>query len=84
VVLHVLIGLAVFLAIASFASASFAKEHALGHTYMSIEGPAPAGFRVTLGGRALLELILGWWVGGRAVLGLFWLQRRSYPRRTAR
>jgi hypothetical protein len=37
---------------------------------------SPKGFRVSLGGHATLELILGWWIGGRGVLGLFWSRYR--------
>ncbi len=63
VVLHVLIGFVVFFAIASFGHAE-----ASGPFHMSI------GDRITLDGRALLELILGWWIGGRGVLQFFWPQ----------
>jgi hypothetical protein len=38
---------------------------------------AADGFRVTLGGRAFLELLLGWWIGGVALLKLIWLRRRA-------
>jgi uncharacterized membrane protein YuzA (DUF378 family) len=72
--LYALIGLAVFVAIAAFAEASAAHGQT-GHTFMTLEGRD--GFRVTLGGYALLELLLGWWIGGVALLKLFWLRRRA-------
>jgi uncharacterized membrane protein YuzA (DUF378 family) len=75
-VLYALIGLAVFVAIAAFAEASAVHEQT-GHTFMTLEGPARDGFRVTLGGHALLELLLGWWIGGVALLKFFWLRRRA-------
>ena len=70
-VLYALIGLAVSVAIAAFAEISAAN----GHTKMALE--APEGFYVTLGGQALLELLLGWWIGGLALLKFFWLRRRA-------
>src|SRR5262245_30672709 len=73
-VLYALVGLAVFVAIAAFAEASAAHGQA-GHTTMTLEGPE--GFRVTLGGYALLELVLGWWIGGLGLLRFFWLRRRA-------
>jgi hypothetical protein len=55
----------------------------LGQTYwafdlnrsLSIEAN---GFRVVLGENALLELALGWWIGGTVVLKFFW--RRLHAR----
>jgi uncharacterized membrane protein YuzA (DUF378 family) len=73
-VLYALIGLAVFVAIAAFAEAGAAHGQT-GHTSMTLEGRE--GFRVTLGGQALLELLLGWWLGGLALLKFFWLRRRA-------
>ena len=35
------------------------------------------GFRAHLGGQAMLALLLGWWIGGLALLKLFWLRRRA-------
>src|SRR5262245_38684777 len=32
---------------------------------------------VTVDGQALLELLLGWWIGGLALLRFFWLRRRA-------
>ena len=73
-VLYALIGLAVFLAIAGFAEPSAAHEPA-GHTYMKFS--SRDGFRAHLGGQAMLKLLLGWWIGGLALLKLFWLRRRA-------
>jgi uncharacterized membrane protein YuzA (DUF378 family) len=39
-------------------------------------GQAGAAY-VTLGGQALLELLLGWWIGGLALLRFFWFRRRA-------
>jgi hypothetical protein len=69
IVLHVLIGLVVFFLIAS---AGDTTAQAGGSFHMTVGDASPAGPRVTLGGRALLELLLGWWIGGRGVLGFFW------------
>jgi hypothetical protein len=66
VVLHVLIGLVVFFLIAGAGDTAAQAE---GMFYTTIEG---GGRRVTLDGRAQLELVLGWWIGGRGVLGFFW------------
>jgi hypothetical protein len=73
-VLYALMGLGVFFAFAAFAEASAAHGQA-GHTSMTLA--ARDGFRVTLGGQALLELLLGWWIGGVALLKFFWLRRRA-------
>jgi len=58
--LHVLIGIALFLAMAGLAKAQI-----------------PGRFQATLGGLGSLEMVLGWWVGGLAVLRFFW---PKYPR----
>ena len=73
-VLYALIGIAVFLAIAGFAEPSAAHEPA-GDTYMKFS--SRAGFRASLDGQAMLALLLGWWIGGLALLRLFWLWRRA-------
>jgi hypothetical protein len=73
-VLYALIGPAVFLAIAGFAEPSAAHEPA-GDTYMRFS--SRAGFRAHLDGQAMLALLLGWWIGGLALLRLFWLWRRA-------
>jgi len=70
-VLHVLLGFAVFLAMAVFA-----KMQIPGRLFeMTLE--TPRGFKVTLGESGGLEMVLGWWVGGLAVLRFFW---PAYPR----
>ena len=73
-VLYALIGLAVFLAIAGFAEPS-AAHYPAGDTYMRLS--SRGGFRAHLGGQAMLALLLGWWIGGLALLKLFWLRRRA-------
>jgi uncharacterized membrane protein YuzA (DUF378 family) len=67
-VLYALIGLVVFFAIAAFAETPTGHRQA-GHTVATRD--------VTLGGQALLELLLGWWIGGVALLRLFWRRRRA-------
>lgn len=72
VMLHVLIGLVLFFAIAGIGKISTpAPLDALFE--MSIESPR---HHVSLGSHALLELVLGWWIGGRGVLGFFWSKYR--------
>jgi hypothetical protein len=73
-VLYALIGIAVFLAIAGFGQPGAAHAPA-GDTYMRFS--SRAGFRAHLGGEAMLALLLGWWIGGLALLRLFWLRRRA-------
>lgn len=77
VVLHVLIGFVVFFAIAAFGASSAARAQTLGHTYLTFESPLRDGLRVDLNGRALVELAVGWWMGGYGVLKFFWLRRRA-------
>jgi len=73
VMLHVLIGLVIFFAIAAIGKIPTpAPLDALFE--MSME--SPRGYRVSLGSHALLELAAGWWVGGRGVLGFFWSKYR--------
>jgi hypothetical protein len=73
VMLHVLIGLVVFFTIAGIGNVHTpAPMDAL----FEMTTESPKGFRVSLGGYAALELILGWWIGGRGVLGLFWSRYR--------
>jgi len=75
IVLHVLIGFAVFFAIATFGDAPAAKP--VGGTFLSVDGTELGGSRVILSNLALLELVLGWWIGGLVVLRFFWLRRRA-------
>jgi hypothetical protein len=76
-VLLVLIGPAVFFAFAVVGEVSVADLQTLGDTYVTLYGPPRGGFRATLGGYALLELVFGWWIGGVVVLKFFWLRRRA-------
>jgi hypothetical protein len=72
VMLHVLIGLVIFFVIAGIGKIRTpAPLDALFE--MSMESPR---YRVSLGSHALLELVLGWWIGGRGVLGFFWSKYR--------
>jgi hypothetical protein len=72
VMLHVLIGLVVFFAIAGIGKVlTPAPLDALFE--MSLESPK---YQVSLGSHALFELVIGWWVGGRGVLGFFWSKYR--------
>jgi hypothetical protein len=73
--LHVLIGFAVFFAIAGFGDANAAKQ--VSGTFLSVEGPEPGSIRVALSNFAVLELALGWWVGGYGVLKFSWARRRA-------
>ena len=73
VMLHVLIGLVVFFAIAGIGNV---RTPVPMDGLFEIATESPKGFRVSLGGHATLELILGWWIGGRGVLGLFWSRYR--------
>lgn len=73
VMLHVLIGLVVFFVIAGIGKLRTpVPMDALFE--MSVE--SPKGYSVSLGSHALLELALGWWIGGRGVLGFFWSKYR--------
>ena len=73
VMLHVLIGLAVFFAIAGIGT--IRTPASLDAVFeMSIE--SPKRHHISLGSHALLELVLGWWIGGRGVLGFFWSKYR--------
>jgi hypothetical protein len=82
VVLHVIIGFAVFFAIAAVGNMATTYGQPLGQTYwafdlnrsLSIEAN---GFRVVLSANALLELALGWWIGGTMVLKFFWRRLRA-------
>jgi hypothetical protein len=72
VMLHVLIGLVAFFAIAGIGKVlAPAPLDAL--LEMSLESPK---HHVSLGSHALLELVVGWWIGGRGVLGFFWSKYR--------
>jgi len=73
VMLHVLIGLVVFFTIAGIGNV---RTPVPTDALLEMTMEAPKGFRVSLGGHAMLELILGWWIGGRGVLGLFWSRYR--------
>lgn len=75
IVLHILIGFAVFFAMTRFGMPGAARIPALGHTYLSFEDGT--GRPMTLDGRALLEMALAWWIGGCGVLKFFWLRRRA-------
>jgi hypothetical protein len=73
VMLHVLIGLVVFFTIAGIGNV---RAPVPMDALFEMAMESPKGFRVSLGGHATLELILGWWIGGRGVLGLFWSRYR--------
>jgi hypothetical protein len=81
VALHVIIGFAVFFAIATVGNMATPHGQPLGQTYwafdlnrsLSIEAN---GFRVVLGENALFELALGWWIGGTMALKFFWWRLR--------
>jgi hypothetical protein len=73
VMLHVLIGLVVFFTIAGIGNVHTAVPM---DALFEVTTESPKGFRVSLGGYAALELIFGWWIGGRGVLGLFWSRYR--------
>jgi len=75
IALHILIGFSVFFALAKYGLPSAARPVVLGSTYLMDDGPG--GRHVILDGRALLEMVLGWWVGGSVVLKFFWLRRRA-------
>lgn len=68
IVPHVLIGFAVFIAMAAFAASGMAVLPN-GKTQLTTE--------VNFDGRALLGLVLGWCLGGYVVLKFFWLRRRA-------
>jgi hypothetical protein len=70
-VLHVLLGFAVFLAIASLAKVQIPGR------FFETTLQTPHGFKVSIGDAGSLEMVLGWWVGGLAVLRFFW---PTYPR----
>lgn len=73
-ILHVLIGFALFSTMAWFG-----QKLVHGRLFeLSIEGPETSTVR--LGDRAMLGLILGWWNGGSIVLKFFWLRSSRYAR----
>jgi hypothetical protein len=66
VVLLVIVGLVVFFVMA-YAGGIAGDE--TGSNYLTFEGPK---YKLTLGGRAMLEWVVGWCIGGRGVLRYFW------------
>jgi hypothetical protein len=73
VMLHVLIGLVIFFAIAGIGRL---RTPAPLDALFEMTMESPQGFHISLGGHATLELVLGWWIGGRGVLGFFWSRYR--------
>jgi hypothetical protein len=71
-VLHCLIGIALFIAMAGLAKVPISGR--LFETTLEIP---KWRFEATLGDHGFLEMALGWWVGGLSVLRFFW---PTYPR----